>query len=176
MTKILASGAGGMRELSKGCVCGETSRTAVAVTAAGDCRRLTQEDCLSLIACRTVRLLRAESSISARIGCRSSVAEITGNKSTRVQPKINRQRSGLKLLEGDAAPFRRHSQYAGSASRTQARLSSNSISDTKRIRHISFSETTNSSQRNQSSADWQQSASEIENQQLRVTSRPHQDL
>jgi hypothetical protein len=70
---------------------------------------LTQADPFSLAACRTVRLLDADSSISARIACKSSVAEITGNSRTSAHPSANKHCNGLGLLAVDPA-LRRHSQ------------------------------------------------------------------
>ena len=43
-----------------------------------------------MLACRTARLLVADSSISVRIACRSSVAEITGNSNTSTHPSASR--------------------------------------------------------------------------------------
>jgi len=45
--------------------------------------------------CLTVRLKGLDSSISVRIGCKSSVAEITGNSTTRTQIKSREERRRL---------------------------------------------------------------------------------
>jgi hypothetical protein len=85
--------------------------------------RLSPPEFLSLAAWHTVRLLTEESSISVCIACKSSEAEITGNSRTSRHPSDARHWSELNLR----VP-RRHSQYAGSASSSHARLSSCSIS------------------------------------------------
>ena len=96
----LATGNKHKAEISSRPVSGAGVHATLAINAGGPCSRLTQIECFSLPACSTVRLLVADSSISARIACRSSVAEITGNSSTTALP---------------------------SASNIHARLSSNSI-------------------------------------------------
>src|SRR5215472_11717108 len=72
-----------------------------------------------------LRLLRGDSSISARMACKSSVAETTGNRITSMHPREKRHCRDLRptrpLLRS------RHSQQAGRASSNQARLSSSSI-------------------------------------------------
>ncbi len=67
-----------------------TSHTALAARAGGPCSRLAQAEFFSLPACRTVRLLVADSSISARMACRSSEAEITGNNRTSAHPRASK--------------------------------------------------------------------------------------
>src|SRR5271169_269053 len=57
-------------------------------TAGGLCHF--QEEALSWLACRTLRLPAGDSSISARITWRSSVAETTGKRMTRTHPRANR--------------------------------------------------------------------------------------
>jgi hypothetical protein len=84
--------------------------------------RLSQPELLSLAVWHTVRLLTEESSISVCLACKSSEAEITGNSRTSRHPRDARHWSELNLR----VP-RRHSQYAGSASSSHARLSSSSI-------------------------------------------------
>src|SRR5215467_6968922 len=72
-----------------------------------------------------LRLLRGDSSISARMACKSSVAETTGNRITSMHPRESRHCRDLRptrpLLHS------RHSQQAGRARSNQARLSSSSI-------------------------------------------------
>ena len=81
-------------ETSSSLTSGATSRTALATAAGAPCSRLTQPEFLSLPACRTVRLLMEESSISARIACRSSEAEITGNNRTSAHPESQQTLQG----------------------------------------------------------------------------------
>ncbi|SPE44221.1 hypothetical protein SBA7_300064 [Candidatus Sulfotelmatobacter sp. SbA7] len=47
------------------------------------------------VACRAMRLKELDSSISVRIGCKSSVAETTGNSSMRTQIKSRHARRRL---------------------------------------------------------------------------------
>src|ERR1700689_743190 len=54
-------------------------------------------DALSLLACRTVRLLAGDSSISARMAQRSSVAETTGKRTTSMNPRASRHCRDLNL-------------------------------------------------------------------------------
>jgi hypothetical protein len=130
------------------------SQFIVAATA-GLCPRLTEPEVLSLPASRTARLLTTESSISSRIACRSSVAEITGNSKTSTHASASKHCSPLARRPPAA---RRHSQYPGSAKNTHARLSNNSISQIRKRKkqaflhkpNISFPETPNRSQRDHS--------------------------
>jgi hypothetical protein len=89
---------------------GATSHTAFATGAGAPCIRLTQAELLSTLAWRTVRLLVADSSISARIACRSSEAEITGNSKTSTHPSASKHCSGVILRASRASVSRRHSQ------------------------------------------------------------------
>jgi hypothetical protein len=83
---------------------------------------------LSLTACLTTRFDGPDSSISWRIACRSSVAEITGNSSIRTQPKSTKERIPPKHRQSLAqTDSRRHIQMAGNANISQRRLSANSI-------------------------------------------------
>ena len=100
--------------------------TELTANAGGPCSRFTQAECFSLPVCRTARLL-ADSSISARIACRSSVAEITGNSSTTVHASASKHCSAVTLCAARALAPRRHSQHAGNSSNTHARLSNSSI-------------------------------------------------
>jgi len=83
---------------------------------------------LSPTACFTMRFDGPDSSISCLIACRSSVAEITGNNSTRTQLKSRKGRIRCKRQPpaGQTDSWR-HIQTAGTASVSQTRLSSNSI-------------------------------------------------
>jgi hypothetical protein len=142
-----------------------TSRSAGCVAAAaiagGLCRRLIQAEFLSPPAWRAVHLLEADSSISARIACRSSEAEITGNNRTKPHPRISEHCSGVTVHFWRALAPPRHSQYAGTASNIHARLSNSSTLRDKtpqskqarkrgtetQLPKISFPETSNPSQR-----------------------------
>ena len=86
------------------------SSTALANSAGGPGSRFAQTECFSAAACRTVRLLVADSSISARIACRSSVAEITGNSSTSAHPRASTYCSALTLRDNRAPAPWRHNQ------------------------------------------------------------------
>jgi hypothetical protein len=79
-------------------------------------------------ACRTVRLEGLDSSISCCRAWRSSLAEITGNRSTRRQLRI-RNACSLRGALVSRAPtgIRRQTQKAGMASVNQSRLSRSSI-------------------------------------------------
>ncbi len=89
---------------------GAASHTALATTAGGPCSRFTQAEFLSLPACRTVRLLLADSSISARIACKSSDAEITGNSRTSTHPSASKHCSAVIRRPSRDLASRRHSQ------------------------------------------------------------------
>ncbi len=56
-----------------------------------------QADALSLLGSRMVRLLEGDSSISARMARRSSVAETTGKRTTSMHPKASRHCRELTL-------------------------------------------------------------------------------
>src|SRR5580700_1009622 len=86
-----------------------------------------QAETLSLLAWRTLRLLAGDSSISLRMARRSSVAETTGKRMTRTQPKASRHCSGVNLRPAEGVLEPRHSQQAGNASSSHARLSSSSM-------------------------------------------------
>lgn len=103
------------------------SRVALAAIIGGLCIRLVQAELLSLAAWRTVRLLVADSSISARMACRSSDAEITGNSKTSTHPRVSKHCNDVTQRFCWVPGPHRHSQYAGSASNTHARLSSSSM-------------------------------------------------
>src|SRR5271166_4725375 len=66
----------------------------VAATAGRLCQRLCETEAFSPAAWQTLRLLGEDSSISARMACRSSEAEITGNSRTITQPRTQRKTSG----------------------------------------------------------------------------------
>ena len=123
----LATGAKHKAEISNRPASGAGVQAMLAINAGGPCKRLTPVECFSLPACSTVCLPVADSSISARMACRSSVAEITGNSSITAQPSASRHCSAVTLRATRAFPPRRQSQKAGSASNIHARLSSNSI-------------------------------------------------
>jgi len=75
----------------------------------------------------TLRFPQEDSSISARIACRSSVAETTGKSTTRAHPKAKMHCAEVILRRAWRHRESRHRQYAGTASNNHARLSSNSI-------------------------------------------------
>jgi hypothetical protein len=95
---------------------------AITASAGGFCHF--QAEGFSFPVCRTLRLPSGDSSISARMARRSSVAETTGKRTTSMHPKANKQCRELTLREG-LRPH--HSHQAGTASNSQARLSSSSI-------------------------------------------------
>ncbi len=103
------------------------SQAAPAAIAAGPCTWLTPAESLPVAACRRARLLLADSSISALIACRSSEAEITGNNRTSTHPRASRHCGGLAMRGERVVVPRRHTQYAGRASNTHARLSRSSM-------------------------------------------------
>jgi hypothetical protein len=128
---------------------GAGSHTALAINAGGPCSRFTHAECLSPPATRTARLLVEDSSISARIACKSSEAEITGNSRTSTHPNVSKHCNELMRRATRASAPRRHSQYPGTASSTHARLSSSSMHQTYYSitqRNASLAETPNSSQ------------------------------
>src|SRR5208283_529694 len=63
-------------------------------TAGRLCQRLCETQAFSPAAWQTPRLLGEDSSISARMACKSSEAEITGNSRTMTQPKTQKKMSG----------------------------------------------------------------------------------
>jgi len=83
---------------------------------------------LSPTACLTMRFDGPDSSISCRIACKSSVAEMTGNNSTRMQLKSRKGRIRCKRhpSAGQTDSWR-HIQMAGNTSVSQTRLSNNSM-------------------------------------------------
>src|SRR5208282_2860040 len=81
---------------------------AVASRAGGLCSF--QPETLSWLACRTLRLLAGDSSISLRMASRSSVAEITGKRITSRQPKASRHCKDVNLRPAGAVLELRHSQ------------------------------------------------------------------
>src|ERR1039458_2583656 len=123
------AGAAGTHKLGEGIGCPPRSLTirelAVAANAGGLCHF--QAEALSLLACRMVRLLAGDSSISLRMARRSSVAETTGKRMTSMHPKASRHCSAVNLLPAETVLQLRHSQKAGSAKSSHARLSSSSM-------------------------------------------------
>jgi len=100
---------------------------------------------------QTWRLVDGDSSISARMARRSSVAEMTGKRTTSTQPRESRHWRVVSRRPAMAPLETRHSQKAGKAKSSQARLSSSSIKKFGRkcartTREDSFSEITNLSQ------------------------------
>ncbi len=77
-------------EISSSPTSGIVRQKALAANAGGPCSRLTHAERVSVAAWRTARLLLADSSISARIACRSSEAEITGNSRTSTHPNASK--------------------------------------------------------------------------------------
>jgi hypothetical protein len=102
-----------------------TKELAFAVNAGGLCHF--QTEALSLVICRMVRLLAGDSSISARMARRSSVAEITGKRMTSMHPRVSRHCRAFDLRPARVALDPRHNQYAGSAKSSHTRLSSSSM-------------------------------------------------
>jgi len=87
---------------------------------------------------QTVRLPGENSSISARMACKSSLAEITGNRRTSAQPRTQTKTSGdaVRVLVRpswvrSSPPHERlrwrHSRQAGTSSDNQQRLRKSSI-------------------------------------------------
>lgn len=74
-----------------------------------------------------LRFVDGDSSISARMARRSSVAEMTGNRMTSAQTRENRHCRAVSLRPAVSPLEPRHSQKAGKANSSQARLSSSSI-------------------------------------------------
>lgn len=74
-----------------------------------------------------LRLLAGDSSISARMARKSSLAETTGKSMTNKHPSASRPWHAVNLRVAGAVLASCHSQKAGSAKSNQARLSSNSI-------------------------------------------------
>ncbi len=104
------------------------ANVAVAATTAGKvCHRLCQAEVFSAAAWRALRLPGEDSSISVRIACRSSVAEITGKSRTSKHASASKHCREPNLLKARVWKLRRHSQKAGRASKSHVRFSSNSI-------------------------------------------------
>jgi hypothetical protein len=107
---------------------------AVLATIAGRfCQRLCHTEAFSPHACETLRLPGEDSSISARMACRSSEAEMTGNSRTRAQPRAQMKTSGrtarpsVRLPEPDEENRRRHNNHPGANKDSQQRLRKSSI-------------------------------------------------
>jgi hypothetical protein len=81
---------------------------ATQATAGGLCHF--QEEALSWLACQTLRLPAGDSSISARITWRSSVAETTGKRMTSTHPRANRHCRDVNARLVRAPPAWRHKQ------------------------------------------------------------------
>jgi hypothetical protein len=84
-----------------------------------------QSDGLSLLAWRIVRLMPGASSIQSCMAQTSSVAEITGKRTTSIHPRASRQWDALSRWPGTLLASRQ-SQYAGSVKRSHARLRTSS--------------------------------------------------
>jgi len=84
-------------------------------------------EALSALFWPTLRFVEGDSSISARMARRSSVAEITGKSTTSMQARESRHCKAVSLRPAAAPLEPRHSQKAGKAKSSQARLSSSSI-------------------------------------------------
>lgn len=103
-------------------------KEAISTRCAGELNRLQSGDC-DACACFTVRREGFDSSISLCRGCRSSVAETTGNRKTRRQPRRRMPRKlDLHRRLFSARVCRRQIRKAGTTSISQRRLRSNSIS------------------------------------------------
>jgi len=96
-------------------------------SAGGVCNRLFQTEALSLLPWRMLRLLAGDSSISARIACTSSVADMTGKRTTSAQPSASQHCKEADLSFRQMRVDPRNAVYAASASSSQIRLSSSSI-------------------------------------------------
>lgn len=107
---------------------------AVLITAGRFWQRLCQPEAFSTVDWQTLRLPGEDSSISARMACRSSVAEITGNRRISTPPRAQTNTSGhtAGLFAGLPVPFRRcHSSHAGSSREIQQRLRKSSIQNAR---------------------------------------------
>ncbi len=108
-----------------------------ATTAGRLCQRQFPTEALSPAHWQTPRLPGENSSISARMACRSSEAEITGNNRTNTHPRAQRNTSGRTdglFAESSARGpetteqlRRRHNNHAGSNRESQQRLRKSSI-------------------------------------------------
>src|SRR5271156_5985167 len=109
------------------------SGAVIATIAGRSCQGLCQTEAFSSAAWQTLRLHGEDSSISARMACKSSLAEITGNSRTNTQPRTQRKMSGeaaglFARPSGVVEEVRcRHSRYAGSSRDNQQRLRKSSI-------------------------------------------------
>ena len=105
----------------------------VAITAGRLWQRLCQTEAFSTAAWQTLRLPGEDSSISARIACRSSLAEITGKRRINAQPKAQTNTSGhtaglfAGLHEAAEEVRRHHNSHAGSSRESQQKLRKSSI-------------------------------------------------
>jgi hypothetical protein len=87
------------------------------------------------------RKARSDSSISGRMACRSSLAEITGNSRTSAQPRTQKKMSGDDAGLSIELPARlraaieklrcRQSRYPGNSKDSQQRLRKSSIPNTQ---------------------------------------------
>jgi len=126
------------------------SQRNVAGSAGAACSRVFARDDLSVLACRMLRLLAGDSSVSVRMASRSSLAEITGNNMTSRHPRAS---THCKEPNGWSVPSLldlRQSQQAGKASSSHARFSSNSIEENDNLANThsqaSFPESASGSQ------------------------------
>jgi hypothetical protein len=107
----------------------------MAIMAGRSCQGLVQTEAFVTAAWQTLRLHGEDSSISARMACKSSLAEITGNSRTNTQPRTHRKMSGedaglFARPSGLVEEVRcRHNIYAGSSRDTQQRLRKSSIAN-----------------------------------------------
>src|ERR1035437_10594306 len=123
------AGAAGTHKLGEGIGCPPRALTirelAVAANAGGLCHF--QAEALSLLACRMVRLLAGDSSISLRMARRSSVAETTGKRMTSMHPRTSTHCKAVNLRTSEEVLEPCHNQKSGTAKNSHARLSSNSM-------------------------------------------------
>jgi len=109
------------------------SGAGIAKTAPRCSDRLCPTEVFSPPTWQTARLQGEDSSISARMACRSSLAEITGNSRTRAQPRTQKNVSGgtddpLIRLQAPGGTTRcRHNRKAGANRDSQQRLRKSSI-------------------------------------------------
>ena len=105
------------------------SEAMVATTAGRFCQGLCQTEAFPTAAWPTPRLPGEDSSISDRMACRSSLAEITGNNRMNAQPRAHTKTSGHAAGRSEPVEeFRcRHSSQAGSSRESQQRLRKSSI-------------------------------------------------
>ena len=113
--------------LGEGCEnCPGRKKLVAAATNAGEFSHFEAED-FSWLAGRVMRLPTGASSASLRMTRRSSLAEITGKRTARVQASASRHCRAPNLRRKDVVAEARHNHKAGSARSSHARFSDSSI-------------------------------------------------